>query len=577
MNRAAPRQKAGSTFASSRSIVIISVLALGFGLLGALIGAMRANGVTATASVTVGNAASTVFTEAAPAVDLGELEPFVESQVEILGSLEVARRAATILEDGPYSPSPDEVQGATIVERVPDTTEMEVTYGAEREVDAVAGANAVIAGYQNLMQQRWADQHTRAIASITESLERAEQETQRLVAETGQPNPGDGEIDLTAEMLTVIAELETLDEAVTAGATGTSLEALDARRTILATQVDAYETVLAEQLEGSRLSVAGARLDSALAREARLRERLIELEVDSRVDGYGVAFATPAVSASASSAGPVLAGIAGLVLGASLGLAVAYWMERDSDMVGSPAEARRLLGYPLLSIVDSKEGAPHDTGAATTDGRHSTSQLLARIRSRALDGEPQILGLVSADGESRTVAAVHLASECADDGLDVLVVDGDLGGRADKDGLTTTRGLADFVADELPLPSVIEERRTPRGSAFHALGSGESGLVDSLQPGDLKRALDLVESAYDAVIVSLPLSSLSGLVADAFPAFGCVVVVKHQSPVRPVASLLRGIEKRRVQPLGFVYAFDGIDGSTSERAPRSSHSGSRHR
>jgi len=573
------REPNGLPNLSRRSILVIAALAFGFGLIGALIGAIRSNGVTAIASITLGTPAPTVFAEAGPAVDDVDLETFVENQEDVLGSLEVARHAATLLEQGSYSPFPHEVQAATTAERVPDSTEIEITYSAAVESHAVAGANAVIAGYENLLRQRWADHHTSAIASIRETLEAAEADTQRLLASVTQRiadgNQENGETDLTEQMLAIIAELETLDQAVAEGATGEGLNALDVRRSILATEVDAFETVFAEQLEGSRVSVDAARLESALVREARLRERLIELEVDSRMEGYGVAFSTLAITASPSTAGPMLAGIAGLVLGACLGLAIVYWRQKDQDRIGSPAEARRLLGYPLLSIMDSKEGAFQDPSAETTDGRHSTSQLLTRIRSQALQGKSQVLGLIGDDGV-RAATATGLASACAEDGLDVLVVDGALVRQPGRDGLATTRGLGDFVADELTLASVIEERSTPNGSAYHVLGHGESGLINALQSEDLIQALDLVEDTYDAVLVALPLSSLSGLIDSGYRSIAFVVVFRHDSRASSAARFVRGIEKRQIEPLGFIYVYDPTASSAPQSPLHADHSGSRH-
>jgi hypothetical protein len=581
VNRQGPREAAGPPYLSRHSILLIAGFALGFGLLGALIGAIRSSDLSATASITLGTPAPAVFAEAGPAVDQVDLETFVESQVDVLGSPEVARRAAAVLQGGTYSPLPNEVQEASVAERVPNGSEIEISYSAEREADAIAGANAVIEGYENLMRQRWDDHHTRAIASVRETLKAAEAETQdqlasvtRRLAEGNQAPGEDGETDLTEEMLSIIAELEGIDEAVAQGATGEGLNALDVRRGILATEVDAFETVFAEQLEGSRVSVDAARLESALVREARLRDRLIELEVDSRVEGYGVAFSTPAVEAASSSAGPMLAGIAGVVLGACLGLAIVYWRQDDQDRIESPTEARRLLGYQLLSIFDSQEGGLHDSGGSTDD-RHSTSQLLAHIRSQALEGEPQVLGLVGADEESRNMTAVGLASACADDGLDVLVMDGGLGDRRGGHGLETSRGLGDFVAADLPLASVIEERRTPDGSAFHVLGFGKSGLVEAARPDDLRRALDQVESTYDAVLVALPASSLSGVADDGSRHIGCVAVVTHESRVKSAARLLKEIEKSPVEYLGFIYAYDRGERSTTQPTLPADHSGSR--
>jgi hypothetical protein len=545
---------------ASLTLAVISV-ALVFGLLGAFVGLNRGNNLAATASVTLGTGTSQVF--AGPEVDAGidDLDQHVESQIEVLESSEVARRAASILGGGAYSPTPEEIQASTAIARVPGGAEIEITYTAEEAADAIVGANAIVDGYQQLMRQRWSDQHSTAIASLKESIQAAEAESQRLV-EIARATPGEQERDISAEMTAIIAELETINEEIVAGASAEVVQTMETRRGVLATEIDALETLFAEQLEVSEVSAAAARLDAALVREATLRARLIELEVDARVDGDGVAFSTPAQAAAATTAGPLLAGIAGLVLGAFIGLGALYWVQRRKSRIKSPAEAGRVLGYPLLSIVDRREVGP------TEDADGYMSDLLGEIRSRALWRESQVFGLVGADDGSRRSTSLRLAWACADDGINVLIVDGDLESTAERDGLATTRGLADFVANEVSLASIIEERRTPQGKKFHALGYGRKHLVDALRVQDLRRALDFVKNSYDAVIVDISLASLHRFSDDDVSAFSFVVVVEHESQVDPVKRLLRTFEETEVEPVGFLYAYDGVDD-----APADSRSG----
>ena len=546
---------------ASLTLAVVSV-ALAFGLLGVFVGINRGNDLAATASITLGTGTPQVF--AAPEVDAGidDLDQHVESQIEVLGSLEVARRAASILAEGAYSPTPEDIQASTAIARVPGGAEVEVTYTAEEEADAVAGANAIVQGYQDLMGQRWTDQYTTAIASVNESLQTAEAESQRLV-EIARATPGEQERDISAEMTAIIAELEAINEEIVAGASEAVVQTMETRRGVLATEIDALETLFAEQLEVSEVSAAAARLDAALVREATLRARLIELEVDSRVDGDGVAFSTPAEAAAASTAGPVLAGIAGLVLGAFVGLGALYWVQRRKSRIKSPSDAGRVLGYPLLSIVD-----PREVGSAEGGDHYMTSDLIGEIRSRALWRESQVFGLVGVDDATRRSTSMRLAWACADDGINVLIVDGDLESTADRNGLATNRGLADFVANEVSLASIIEERRTPNGKAFHALGYGRKHLVDALRVQDLRRALDIVKNSYDAVVVDISLASLHRFSDDDLSAFSFVVVVEHESQVDPVKRLLRRFEETELEPVGFLYAYDGVDD-----APADSRSG----
>ena len=133
---------------------------------------------------------------------------------------------------------------------------------------------------------------------------------------------------------------------------------------------------------------------------------------------------------------------------------------------------------------------------------------------------------------------------------------------------STNRGLADFVANEVSLASIIEERRTPNGKAFHALGYGRKHLVDALRVQDLRRALDIVKNSYDAVVVDISLPHCTDSATTTSSAFSFVVVVEHESQVDPVKRLLRRFEETELEPVGFLYAYDGVDD-----APADSRSG----
>lgn len=543
-------------------LILVSVTLL-FSLLGGLIGASRSDDYSATASVTLATGTQQVFANPELVPDReGDMERYVESQINVLASEEVARRAATLLEGSGYTPTVEEIRNSTEVARLGNGFEIGVTYGAEEPTAAIAGANAVVEGYQELLRQRWSDDHAAAVASVNESLETAQADTEKQLAAV-RPTAEDDETNLTEEMLVIIEELRVIDQAIQEGQTVEGLEALDVRRGVLATEVDAFETVFAEQLEGSEVSAAAARLDAALVREATLRDRLIQLEVNSRLGGNQVLFVTTAQTADAAAAGWLLSAIAGLVLGAFVVLGIAYWLHWDVTRIESPADARRILGYPLLWILHPHARRRVD-GVSPSTPAETPPEVLAGIKSRASRHGPQVLGLVGIDDESsRTTAAFDLASSCADDGMRVLLVDGNLDPAANRNGLATSKGLADF-AGGMPLDSVVEAASTARGAAFHLLGVGEAPLLDSLRVGDLRQALNTAKSSYDALIVDLPFASLQGLVDDGFSPLSCVVVVEHESRVKPVKGLMRGFETADIEPVGFVYAFNGVTDSVPE-------------
>ena len=348
-----------------RQLTSIVAVALVFGVVGVAIGAIRSGDYSATASVTLDAATPHVFDDTALGSDQGDLTEYVESQTGVFDSIAVARRAGSRLEGGPYTPLPEEVQDATEATAASDSPEIEVTYTAEEEGDAIAGANAVVEGYQQLRQQRWAESHSSAIAAVEQTLESAMAETQRLTE--NMQSGSQGETDVSQEMLSIIEELRAIDESVQGGVTAESLEAADVRRQLLANEIAAIENVMADQMEGGRQSTASARLEAALAREAGLRERLIQLQVDSQLDGDGIAFAAPAVAAAPASAGPLLAGVAGVIFGVFVGLAVVYWQRGRLEKARVSTTWGR-VGPPATSTVETQAGRTQDVAATAPLG-----------------------------------------------------------------------------------------------------------------------------------------------------------------------------------------------------------------
>lgn len=296
-----------------------------------------------------------------------------------------------------------------------------------------------------------------------------------------------------------------------------------------------------------------------------------------------------------------LAGLAGLILGIGLAFAVDYidprlWTSGDAAgafglpiLVDVPRLSRRAQRRGLLTTVSDPD-SPHAEAhrmlqlvvAALGAGDEAPTSAVANGRSRTLGGDggvaqdrlPSVAVVAAERGSGATITAANLAVAMADQGREVVLVDGHLGEPAVHDlfDLAGEPGLAELAADKdnarglyLCLQRVMEVR------GLHVVPAGDADSSERRRRRIDERLMERLASFGDALVVdggSLLASSEAASVA----ASAEVVLVVARSG-QTSAGVARAVRHRLVQ-LGVRRAgvvFVGL--RARDRTARPSHPG----
>lgn len=243
---------------------------------------------------------------------------------------------------------------------------------------------------------------------------------------------------------------------------------------------------------------------------------------------------------------PALNALVGLVLGGTLGLAVAMVLEGLRRRITSVVEVESATGLPVIGILPDDDHHP----GATDAQRLVWSSVIA-----ATGHAPRSVLLTSASESSR-VAKVgsRLADVIAETDRTVAWVDTDLlGGRASTAmGIERSPGLAEVLAGDAELDETVRPWRdsalavVPSGARTHDLGKAFSGPGLATVADSLRAGFETV--VFDATGLSqLPEIALLGQHVDAV-----VLVVTPSSKRRDLADAVRGLNAAGLTLAGVV-------------------------
>ena len=290
------------------------------------------------------------------------------------------------------------------------------------------------------------------------------------------------------------ATVRALDADVRAGLDAQQRE-IQARIASLTTQIDQSPVVSATDRERLR--------SLRLARNA-LTEQL------ASVLGQGVAGAPrmalagpPNASADPVSPRPLLNVLAGLLLGALLGVSLAWLRARTDTSLRSSKEAEELLGIPVLGSVPLRRSSSLDHPSV----RNAFEVVHAKLVPPT--GDPDLARIVvvtSPDaGAGKTSTALGVALAAAHAGKDVVLVDADLRrrGLSEHLGQASATGFSDAVlgGEDVPAPSPLD---TAFRFRFVPAGTAVANPANLLHSAGVRRVLTELADDDRLVIVDTP-------------------------------------------------------------------------
>ncbi|GAB2859343.1 Wzz/FepE/Etk N-terminal domain-containing protein [Nocardioides pacificus] len=240
--------------------------------------------------------------------------------------------------------------------------------------------------------------------------------------------------------------------------------------------------------------------------------------------------------------------LAGLLLGAILGLSIAIALEALRRRVTSVGEVEELTGLPVLGLL------PEPGSESTPDSQRATRLVWASMLA-AVGHAPRAFLLASiAEGSSASRLASRLAPIIAETERSVVWVDADLlGGRTTTAlGVGVTPGLADVLSGEATLDEIV----VPWGDSTMSVvpsGSSTSDASSQYAGAALAAAIEDLRGGFETVVVDgTSTTDLSALALLAQHVEAVVLVVTPAVQRDQLAQVAREIRAASMRVVGLV-------------------------
>ncbi len=265
--------------------------------------------------------------------------------------------------------------------------------------------------------------------------------------------------------------------------------------------------------------------------------------------------------------------LAGGVVGALLGIAIAFLADLLETSVKTVTEGRALYDYPLLGVIPdwrkrTARSRELDAPRIIIKQRHrvplveSYQSLQANLKFSYFDGSLKAITVTSAvGGEGKSEISANLALTLAQLGHSVLLIDADMRSPVQHHiwDVSNLRGLSNLVAGQLPLKQAIV-RQEPN---LHLLPAGSIppnplAIIESKRMASM---LEVFKQTYDYIIIdSPPLLGLADTLTLGRISDGVLLVMRpgvvDSGSIRAVKQLL-GQSQSQQRVLGIVA--NGID------------------
>ena len=235
---------------------------------------------------------------------------------------------------------------------------------------------------------------------------------------------------------------------------------------------------------------------------ARYRQQSVESKIETRPVQI-VNRAEPAVRPVKPSLKLNLA--LSLLVGLILGISLAFFIEYLDTSIKTMDDVERYLGLSVLAVI------PKGAKFLTLDDPNSRFAegyriLCAKLNlTGARDSARSITVLSGGPGEGKSTTAFNLAWVCAQSGMKVLMIDGDIRRPSVQRavGVENTLGLGEFLAGQASLDELIQGTNVPNMEVLTAgsLGPEDLGGFSRARFGSL---LEICRPNYDVIVVDSP-------------------------------------------------------------------------
>ena len=235
---------------------------------------------------------------------------------------------------------------------------------------------------------------------------------------------------------------------------------------------------------------------------ARYRQQSVESKIETRPVQI-VNRAEPAVRPVKPSLKLNLA--LSLLVGLVLGISLAFFIEYLDTSIKTMDDVERYLGLSVLAVI------PKGAKFLTLDDPNSRFAegyriLCAKLNlTGARDSARSITVLSGGPGEGKSTTAFNLAWVCAQSGMKVLMIDGDIRRPSVQRavGVENTLGLGEFLAGQASLDELIQGTNVPNMEVLTAgsLGPEDLGGFSRARFGSL---LEICRPNYDVIVVDSP-------------------------------------------------------------------------
>ena len=515
-------------------------------------------------------------------------ERYVESQVAILRSRAVGRRAVDIASEAtpPIVVTVDEVVEGLTVSASSSSDIVTLGYTAETQRDAIGIVNAVAAAYIEIGRVTAGAGFDQAVAELDASIagiqaELVELETvisarQQLVLAELERDPERQANTALLDALT--AELLGLEPPAASSSDGrfnqfaSELQILTLRIDTLSNGLDQQRTVvLALERDDPDRAVLVAQQSEAQRRLTDLQTRRDQLAVDADLASSGVVFFSPAETAEPS--GGAMFVVLGALMGLLIGAVIAVLLANRRRRFASRTEPEALLGTRLLADVPNFKEERVSSVLPVVDAPASASAEAFRFVSASIslqqlwptndDGSKNFKSVVALSAglsEGKTVVMANTGFAAAREGHKVLLVDADFGNQQLTELVLgagpPAPGMTDVVARASTLAKAVVNVPQDSAGTLGLLSRGTAAVKapDFFSAPATAKLFAQIAAKYDLVLIDAPpLLRVAYATTLARLADRGMVVVAHGEDVHAADELNDQVGLVGIPLIGYVY------------------------